>query len=118
MAHGRSNVAIADTLVISPGVVEKHVASIFAKLGLARPTATTAGSSPHHVPGVLTCVWPGWCVRRACGAWLWRRWPGSAPSTSCLVRPDQPCTLAMTSSAYWRSFAIFSASGSRSGPTW
>jgi DNA-binding NarL/FixJ family response regulator len=35
MAQGRSNVAIADTLVISPGVVEKHVASIFAKLGLA-----------------------------------------------------------------------------------
>jgi DNA-binding NarL/FixJ family response regulator len=35
VAQGRSNVAIADTLVISPGVVEKHVASIFAKLGLA-----------------------------------------------------------------------------------
>ncbi len=35
MAEGRSNVAIADALVISPAVVEKHVASIFAKLGLA-----------------------------------------------------------------------------------
>jgi DNA-binding NarL/FixJ family response regulator len=35
VAQGRSNVAIADTLAISPGVVEKHVASIFAKLGLA-----------------------------------------------------------------------------------
>jgi DNA-binding NarL/FixJ family response regulator len=35
IAQGRSNTAIADTLVISPGVVEKHVASIFAKLGLA-----------------------------------------------------------------------------------
>ncbi|MBV9381305.1 MAG: response regulator transcription factor [Streptosporangiaceae bacterium] len=35
MAQGRSNAAIAATLVISPGVVEKHVASIFAKLGLA-----------------------------------------------------------------------------------
>jgi DNA-binding NarL/FixJ family response regulator len=35
MAQGRSNTAIADTLVISPRVVEKHVASIFAKLGLA-----------------------------------------------------------------------------------
>jgi len=35
VAQGRSNAAIADTLVISPGVVEKHVASIFAKLGLA-----------------------------------------------------------------------------------
>jgi DNA-binding NarL/FixJ family response regulator len=35
MAQGRSNGAIAGELFISPGVVEKHVASIFAKLGLA-----------------------------------------------------------------------------------
>ena len=35
IAQGRSNTAIAGTLVISPRVVEKHVASIFAKLGLA-----------------------------------------------------------------------------------
>ena len=35
MAQGRSNTAIADTLAISPRVVEKHVASIFVKLGLA-----------------------------------------------------------------------------------
>jgi DNA-binding NarL/FixJ family response regulator len=35
MAQGRSNAAIADTFTISPGVVEKHVARIFAKLGLA-----------------------------------------------------------------------------------
>jgi DNA-binding NarL/FixJ family response regulator len=35
IAQGRSNTAIADALVISPRVVEKHVASIFAKLGLA-----------------------------------------------------------------------------------
>jgi DNA-binding NarL/FixJ family response regulator len=34
IAQGRSNAAIAETLFISPGVVEKHVASIFAKLGL------------------------------------------------------------------------------------
>jgi DNA-binding NarL/FixJ family response regulator len=34
IAEGRSNAAIATTLFISPGVVEKHVASIFAKLGL------------------------------------------------------------------------------------
>jgi DNA-binding NarL/FixJ family response regulator len=34
MAEGRSNAGIADALVISAGVVEKHVASIFAKLGL------------------------------------------------------------------------------------
>ena len=35
MAQGRSNAAVAGALTISPGVVEKHVASIFAKLGLA-----------------------------------------------------------------------------------
>jgi DNA-binding NarL/FixJ family response regulator len=34
IAEGRSNTAIADTLVITGGVVEKHIASIFAKLGL------------------------------------------------------------------------------------
>jgi DNA-binding NarL/FixJ family response regulator len=34
IAEGRSNAAIADSLFISPGVVEKHIASIFAKLGL------------------------------------------------------------------------------------
>jgi DNA-binding NarL/FixJ family response regulator len=34
MAEGRSNAAIADALVIGEGAVEKHVANIFAKLGL------------------------------------------------------------------------------------
>ncbi len=35
MAEGRSNSAIAASLVISEGAVEKHVANIFSKLGLA-----------------------------------------------------------------------------------
>ncbi|MFB9236529.1 LuxR C-terminal-related transcriptional regulator [Plantactinospora siamensis] len=34
MAEGRSNAGIAAALVITPGVVEKHVANIFGKLGL------------------------------------------------------------------------------------
>jgi DNA-binding NarL/FixJ family response regulator len=34
MAEGRSNAAIANTLVVSEGAVEKHVANIFAKLDL------------------------------------------------------------------------------------
>ena len=34
MAEGRSNAGIASALVVSAGVVEKHVASIFGKLGL------------------------------------------------------------------------------------
>ena len=35
MAEGKSNRAIAETLVISERAVEKHVANIFSKLGLA-----------------------------------------------------------------------------------
>ena len=35
MAQGRSNTAIAKELVVSDGAVEKHINSIFAKLGLA-----------------------------------------------------------------------------------
>ena len=34
MAVGRSNHALADTLVVTPRAVEKHVTSIFTKLGL------------------------------------------------------------------------------------
>jgi DNA-binding NarL/FixJ family response regulator len=34
MAEGRSNAAIAQTLVVSAGTIEKHVAAIFGKLGL------------------------------------------------------------------------------------
>ena len=39
MAEGRSNGAIAAALVISERAVEKHVGSIFAKLGLAQSDA-------------------------------------------------------------------------------
>jgi DNA-binding NarL/FixJ family response regulator len=35
MAEGRSNAGIARTLVVGEGAVEKHISSIFAKLGLA-----------------------------------------------------------------------------------
>jgi DNA-binding NarL/FixJ family response regulator len=35
MAEGRSNTAIADTLVVGGGAVEKHISNIFTKLGLA-----------------------------------------------------------------------------------
>ena len=38
MAEGLSNHAIADRLVVSDGAVEKHVTSIFGKLGLAATT--------------------------------------------------------------------------------
>jgi DNA-binding NarL/FixJ family response regulator len=39
MAEGRSNAGIAEALVVTPGVVEKHVANIFAKLGLPQTEA-------------------------------------------------------------------------------
>jgi DNA-binding NarL/FixJ family response regulator len=48
MAEGRSNSAIATRLVVGPGAVEKHVASIFAKLGLA-----TTDSDNRRVLAVL-----------------------------------------------------------------
>ncbi len=35
MAEGRSNKGIAEVLVVTPHAVEKHVTSIFAKLGVA-----------------------------------------------------------------------------------
>jgi DNA-binding NarL/FixJ family response regulator len=34
MAEGRSNAAIAETLVVTPGAVEKHITNIYAKLDL------------------------------------------------------------------------------------
>jgi DNA-binding NarL/FixJ family response regulator len=35
IAEGKSNAAIAESLVLSKGAVEKHINSIFTKLGLA-----------------------------------------------------------------------------------
>ena len=35
MAEGRSNLAIAEHLVLSPKTIERHISSIFTKLGLA-----------------------------------------------------------------------------------
>ena len=46
MAEGRSNAAIAAKLFISEKAVSRHAAGIFANLGLARPTTTTAVSWP------------------------------------------------------------------------
>jgi DNA-binding NarL/FixJ family response regulator len=39
IAEGRTNSAIADRMVVTLGAVEKHVSSIFAKLGLAASDA-------------------------------------------------------------------------------
>ena len=49
MAEGRSNTAIAGTLVLSVGAVEKHIASIFTKLDLPQ-----TGTDHRRVLAVLT----------------------------------------------------------------
>ena len=49
MAEGRSNSAIADSLSVSDGAVEKHVSNILSKLGL--PPADT---THRRVLAVLT----------------------------------------------------------------
>ena len=49
MAEGRSNKGIAEVLVVTPHAVEKHVTSIFSKLGVK------ASSEDHRrVLAVLT----------------------------------------------------------------
>jgi DNA-binding NarL/FixJ family response regulator len=49
MAEGRSNAGIANALVLTVGAVEKHIASIFSKLGL-----TQSDSDHRRVLAVLT----------------------------------------------------------------
>jgi DNA-binding NarL/FixJ family response regulator len=51
VAQGRSNAAIASAFTISPRVVEKHVASIFAKLRRWPLSAATAAGSPPDAAG-------------------------------------------------------------------
>ena len=46
MARGLTNVAVAAELHLAVKTVEAHVRSIFTKLGLARTSASTAGSWP------------------------------------------------------------------------
>jgi DNA-binding NarL/FixJ family response regulator len=54
MAEGRSNAGISAALVVSPSVVEKHVAGIFGKLGLPPSEADN-----RRVLAVLRYVGPG-----------------------------------------------------------
>jgi len=49
MAEGRSNAAIAQSLVVSGGAVEKHISNIFAKIDL-----TEDGTDNRRVLAVLT----------------------------------------------------------------
>ena len=45
MAEGKSNLGIAETLVVSEAAVEKHVTGIFHKLGIGRPPWSIAACS-------------------------------------------------------------------------
>jgi DNA-binding NarL/FixJ family response regulator len=49
MAEGRSNAAIAESLVVTPGAVEKHITNIYAKLDLS-----ACGVDHRRVLAVLT----------------------------------------------------------------
>jgi DNA-binding NarL/FixJ family response regulator len=49
MGEGRSNRGIAEVLVVTPAAVEKHVTSIFSKLGIAQ-----APEDHRRVLAVLT----------------------------------------------------------------
>src|SRR5262249_43748528 len=53
MAEGRSNAAIAEELVLTVGAVEKHIANIFMKLGLAQ-----SETDHRRVLAVLAYVQP------------------------------------------------------------
>jgi DNA-binding NarL/FixJ family response regulator len=54
MAEGRSNTGIASALVVGDGAIEKHISSIFSKLGL-EATAT----DHRRVMAVITYLQPG-----------------------------------------------------------
>ena len=53
MAEGRTNSAIGRALVVTGGAVEKHISSIFAKLGLPPPD-----DEHRRVKAVLTRLQP------------------------------------------------------------
>src|SRR4030095_9784289 len=50
LAAGRTNRAIAAELFLSEKTVARHVANIFAKLGLSTRSAATAYAYEHHLP--------------------------------------------------------------------
>ena len=55
MGEGRSNRGIAEVLVVTPAAVEKHVTSIFSKLGIAQATGgPPPGARGADVPAPLT----------------------------------------------------------------
>ncbi len=57
IAEGRTNTAIARTLALSQGSVEKHISSIFAKLGLTTP------SDDDHRRVLAVLTWLGAITR-------------------------------------------------------
>ena len=52
MAQGRNNASVAAALGLSERAVEKHINSVFSKLGLSRSPTSTAGSRPS------SSTWP------------------------------------------------------------
>ena len=52
LAHGRSNDEIARELVLSVRTVERHVANVYAKIGVSGRTARAAATAWAHEHGV------------------------------------------------------------------
>ena len=57
MAEGRSNQGIADVMVVTPHAVEKHVTSIFMKLGIAAAPGITGAYGPCWPSSALECFY-------------------------------------------------------------
>ena len=85
MAEGRSNGAIAEELVVTERAVEKHVTSIFGKLGL-----TTSSQDHRRVLAVLTYLRSS--SRR-------RLWPRTSSSGGLFIAPISAPTTATTTNS-------------------
>ena len=72
MAEGRSNTAIADSLCVSEGAVEKHVTNIFSKLDLpVSHVGSPTGPGRTPLPRHLITPSPGGSSDRGLAAGRW-----------------------------------------------
>ena len=98
MAQGRNNAAVAAALGLSERAVEKHINSVFSKLGLSpRSPTSTAGSRPCSCtsptgdgpggPGAVTRSRSGWCPHPGHGRGP--GWDNGSMADDARPRPDR-----------------------------